>query len=303
MSETVRENPSAKAIDLCEEVHTIDLHKLKLDVHSLGYMRGKRAIVILPGLDDSVFFYRHAFELIARHNPEWSVLGIDLRGQGHTRDAEGNIASDKVTLEEQCLILRAILQQYALKEVFLVALSYGAGVALKYASLHSGEIAGLGLIAPYVTNFKAYRPGPTGLYYSLISLNPMAKPLSRYGLPSYFLSAKLKGRLNQDSNWTPARMRALTKLTLGILDLDTDKSLDQLSDLPIGVHLLTACEDRVVPIAAHRHFYNRIPKNIEKSFSLEDGIGHRVLQDHPRQAAYWVGRILTDWSVKKLSKI
>lgn len=303
MSETVRENNAPLSLGLSEEVYELKLGQHQLSVHTLGKKRGKRAIVVLPGLDDSVFFYRRAFEMIMNKNPDWSVLGIDLRGQGHTRDAEGTIHSSMITLEEQCEVLDQILNQQSFEEVFLVALSYGAGVALKYSQLHPNTISGLGLIAPYVTNFKAYRPGPTGLYYSLISLNPLAKPLSRYGLPSYFLSAKLKGRLNQDANWTPSRMCALTKLTMGILELDTDKTLDQLRNLPIGVHLLTACEDRVVPIAAHRHFYNRIPKNIEKSFSLEDGIGHRVLQDHPRQAAYWVCRILSDWSVRKLSKI
>lgn len=303
MSETVKEDSAPETCELTQEILQARVGPKQIDVHTFGLIHSKRAIVVLPGLDDSVFFYQRAFEMILKHNPEWSILGIDLRGQGHTRDSEGHISDERITLESQCELLDQILRRYEFKEVFLVALSYGAGVALKFCELHPGRIQGLGLIAPYVTNFKAYRPGLTGLYYSLISLNPLVKPFSKYGLPSYFLSAKLKGRLNQDANWTPLRMSALPKLTLGIIDLDTDKTLDQMRSLPIGIHLLTACEDVVVPIAAHRHFYNRIPKNIEKSFSLEDGIGHRVLQDHPRQAAYWVSRILTDWSVRKLSKI
>ncbi len=300
MSKTVGVKSAPKDQTLTHESLQAQVGNKHIEVHTFESIHSSRAIVVLPGLDDSVFFYRRAFEMILKHNPEWSLLGIDLRAQGQTRDSEGFINEECITLESQCDLLDQVLEHYQFEEIFLVALSYGAGVAMKYCEQGSTPIHGLGLIAPYVTNFKSYRPGPTGLYYSLISLNPLAKYFSKYGLPSYFLSAKLKGRLNRDANWTPQRMSALSKLTLGIIELDTDKSLDQLKELPIGVHLLTACEDSVVPIAAHRHFYNRIPKNIEKSFSLEDGIGHRVLQEHPRQAAYWVGRILTDWSVRKL---
>lgn len=251
-----------------------------------------KTIVVLPGLDDSVFYYERAFNLIREFNPEWSLLGIDLRGQGATRDEEGMIPAMKITLDEQADLLEAILSHLGKKKVFLVGLSYGGGVALNYSSHYGSRVLGLGLIAPYVSDFKSYKPGLTGLYYFLVSLNPFTSKVTPYSLPFYFQTARLKGRLNPSTNWTPQRMNALTKLTLGILDLDTDKTLDETPHLPLGIHLLTACQDTVVPIAAHRHFYNRIPKSMDKSFSLEDGIGHRVLSDHPKRAARWLHRII-----------
>lgn len=251
-----------------------------------------KTIVVLPGLDDSVFFYEKAFNLMREFNPEWSLLGVDLRGQGKTRDEEGLIPVSKITLDEQALILETVLEKLGKKKVFLVGLSYGGGLALHYTGHYTQKVLGLGLIAPYVSDFKSYKPGLTGLYYFLASLNPLTKRLSPYSLPYYFQLSRLKGRLNPATNWTPNKMHALTKLTLGILDLDTDKALDETPHLPLGIHLLTACQDTVVPIAAHRHFYNRIPKSMDKSFSLEDGIGHRVLSDHPKRAARWLHRIL-----------
>lgn len=252
----------------------------------------ENTIVVLPGLDDSVFFYERAFNLFREFNPEWSLLGIDLRGQGSTRDEEGLIASSKITLDEQAELLESILSHLGKERVFLVGLSYGGGVALNYTGHFSKRVLGLGLIAPYVSDFKSYKPGITGLYYFLTSLNPFTPKVTPYSLPYYFQMARLRGRLNPEVNWTPQRMSALTKLTLGILDFDTDKALDETPHLPLGIHLLTACQDTVVPIAAHRHFYNRIPKSMDKSFSLEDGIGHRVLSDHPKRAARWLHRII-----------
>ncbi len=290
---------------LIERIEEIDIDrpgfKLTLNVHSTFGEHNhsydhEGTIVVLPGLDDSVFQYEKAFHYFRKYNPKWSILGVDLRGQGKTRDDEGSIYSTKITIDEQAQILEKILEKNKLNSVFIVGLSYGGGIALHYTGQYPLKVLGLGLIAPYVTNFKAYKPGLTGLYYGLSSYNPLYKSLSRFGLPPYFLGAKIKGRLNDQTNWTHQRMSALTKLTLGILDLNTDKSLDKIKSLPIGIHLLTACQDTVVPIAAHRHFYNRIPKNITKSFSLEDGIGHRVLQQHPKQASLWIHRLLLDYT-------
>jgi pimeloyl-ACP methyl ester carboxylesterase len=288
--------------ELCEEVTVKKGRRaIKLKIHMWegssksgdhSPQEEEKTIVVLPGLDDSVFFYEKAFNLIREFNPEWSLLGIDLRGQGKTRDDEGLIPNSCITLDEQAHLLEAILENRQKKKIFLVGLSYGGGIALHYTGHYSQRVLGLGLIAPYVTDFKSYKPGIAGLYYFLGSINPLTKRLSPYTLPYYFQLARLKSQLNPNVNWTPNRMHALTKLTLGILDLNTDKTLDETPHLPLGIHLLSACQDTVVPIAAHRHFYNRIPKSMEKSFYLEDGIGHRVLSDHPKRAARWLHRIL-----------
>lgn len=252
----------------------------------------EKTIVMLPGLDDSVFLYEKAFTLIRALNPTCSLLGIDLKGQGKTCDHDLSPSLKPISLEYQEEIIKRVLASYGIEKKFLMGLSYGAGVALHYAHKNPENVLGLGLIAPYVSEFKAYKPGLPGLYYFLTFLNPLTPKLTPYTLPFYFMSARLKGRLNPHAFWSPKKMRALTRLTLGILKLDTDKALDELAHLPGGVHLLCACQDAVVPIGAHRHFYNRIPSSMDKSFSLEDGIGHRVLSEHPKQAARWLNRIL-----------
>jgi len=252
----------------------------------------ERTIVLLPGLDDSVFQYEEAFNSIRRVNPRWSILGIDLKGQGKTCDNDHSVSLKPIRLENQTDILNQVITFYELKNIFIVGLSYGAGISLQFASEHPQNVSGLGLIAPYVSEFKTYKPGLAGLYYFLTFLNPFTPKLTGYSLPYYFASARLRGRLNPLVKWSPQKMRALSRLTMGILKLDTDKALDKLAHLRGGVHLLCACQDSVVPIGAHRHFYNRIPNSMDKSFSLEEGIGHRVLSEHPRQAAKWLNRVL-----------
>jgi len=281
-------------------VNVIDLpfrRKKELTIHGvykkLEKSKSKGTLLLLPGLDDSVFEYKRTMRLILERNLGWDLLAIDLRGQGKTFEYEKKITTKKITLDQQASIIKKVLEHFSIDKVFIIALSYGAGVCFKFSDLFPTNVEGMGLIAPYVTKFKNYLPGITGVYYGLLHMNPFYKKISEVGLPMYFLNARLKGRLNNKFDWTPSRMNALTKLTLGIIDLDTDEVVSKFKNMPRGVHLLTACEDKVIPISAHRHLYNTIPRRITKSFGLEEGIGHRVLVEHPKEAADWVHRILS----------
>jgi pimeloyl-ACP methyl ester carboxylesterase len=270
-----------------KEIQVHGLYKKSLSKKAVG------TILLLPGLDDSVFEYKKTIRLIMEKNQEWDLLALDLRGQGKTFESEKNVSTQKIPLDQQASLIKKTLTSFDIEKVFIIALSYGAGVCFKFTDLFPENVEGMGLIAPYVSKFKNHLPGLSGLYYSLLQLNPFYKKISEVGLPMYFLNARIKGRLNNTFNWTPARMQALTKLTLGIIDLDTDQVVEKFKFMPKGVHLLTACEDKVIPISAHRHLYNTIPRNVTKSFGLEEGIGHRVLVEHPKEAANWVHRILS----------
>ncbi len=281
------------------EVNVEDLpwkKRKNINLHGIfkkSLVDSKGTILLLPGLDDSVFEYKKTIRMIMEKNPEWNLLALDLRGQGKTFEGEKQVTTNKITLDQQAALIKKALTTMNISKVFIIALSYGAGVCFKYSDLFPEDVEGMGLIAPYVSKFKNHLPGISGLYYGLLHMNPFYKKISEFGLPMYFLNARIKGRLNPRFSWTPSRMQALTKLTLGIIDLDTDAVVSKFKSMPKGVHLLTACEDKVIPISAHRHLYNTIPRQMNKSFGLEEGIGHRVLVEHPKEAANWVHRILS----------
>ncbi len=253
---------------------------------------GNKTIFVLPGLDDSVSYYQAMLGLLAEHNPSWNVIAVDLRGQGLTLHKERKIAQMKIKIEEQTQIVNEIFKQERISECFVIGLSYAGAVTLQLARENKSIIKGIGLIAPYVTNFKSYKRGVTGLYYTLLDKHPAKGLISMMSLPFYFQMAKYEHRLNLNKNWTSREMNALTKLTLGVLEYNTEEAVEDLGELSLGIHILCGFDDQVIPISAHKNFYHNIPNHLHKTFSLEEGVGHRIFERHPAIAADWVHRVL-----------
>ena len=251
-----------------------------------------KTIFVLPGLDDSVSYYQAMLGLLAEHNPTWNVIAVDLRGQGLTLNKERKISQMKIKIEEQTKIVAQVFEQEKIQECFVIGLSYAGAVTLQLARENKEIIQGIGLIAPYVTNFKSFKRGFTGLYYTMLDKHPAKGLISMMSLPFYFQMAKYEHRLNLNKNWTSKEMNALTKLTLGVLEYNTEEAVDDLGELPLGIHLLCGFDDRVIPISAHKKFYHNIPEHLHKTFSLEEGVGHRIFERHPAIAADWVHRVL-----------
>ena len=227
------------------------------------------------------------------NNPNWDVLAIDMRGQGLTLAKEHRVGQFKVKINEQSKLIEKVLEKLEITECFVIGLSYAGAVSLDLALTCPDRVLGLGLIAPYVTNFKTYKKGMTGIYYHLLDKHPAKQALAVIGLPLYFHMAKYDHRLNSNKNWDFNEMDALTKLTLGVLEFNTKEALAKLHDLPLGIHLLCGFHDRVIPISAHKQFYHNIPTHLTRTFSLEEDVGHRIFENHPEVAADWVQRLLT----------
>ena len=268
--------------------------EFQLEVAGFQYKKEdqNKTILVLPGLDDSVSYYQSMLNLLIDHNPGWNLLALDLRGQGQTLHNERNISQMKIKIEEQTAIVKNILEQESITECFVIGLSYAGAVSLQLALENPDTIKGIGLIAPYVSNFKAFKRGLTGIYYTILDKHPAKGLFAMMGLPLYFNIAKYEHRLNINKTWTQKEVKALTKLTLGVLEYNTEQALDNLHEMPLGVHLLCGFDDKVIPISAHKKFYHHIPTHLNKTFSLEEGVGHRIFERHPDVAAEWVHRVL-----------
>ena len=250
-------------------------------------------IVILPGLDDSILYYSNLFDRIKEELPNWNILAIDLKGQGETLKENGKVRELKVPIAKQASLVKQALDQENIQKCFVIGLSYAATVSLKTAIDCHDRVIGLGLIAPYVTNFKSYKKGLYGLYYHALSKHPAKKLIAMMGLPIYFSLAKFENRLNRNTLWDDVKLAALRKLTMGVLDFDTTKELKHIHQIEKGVHLLCGFDDSVIPITAHKNFYHEIPAGIEKTFSLEEGVGHRIFEEHPDVASHWIAKIVS----------
>ena len=250
----------------------------------------KKVLLVLPGLDESIHDYQNFFREIAATLPEYSLLSIDLRGQGKTLEDESRFQSLSITVDHQITIVKNLLADFSIKSVFIVGLSYGAGVGLCLAN-HLDNVEGLALLAPYVSKFKNFNRGFSGVWYTLAHMNPFYKTLSYFSLPFYFQLAQARGRLNPAIKWDAKRMTALTKLSTGIMRISTTKEARKLKGLPKGVHFLIGKKDDLVSVRAVEHLLKQIQTE-KKSLEFITNGGHRLLINDYKECSHWISGII-----------
>lgn len=273
----------------------IRLKNESIDLFGLRHIHAKEKpwVVILPGLDDSILFYNRLFETLKKDLPGWNILALDLKGQGETLKQNPKMRDLKVSIAYQASLVKQVLEEQKIESCFVIGLSYAGAVSLKISIECRERVKGLGLIAPYVSNFKAFKKGFQGLYYHLLSKHPAKKAIAMMGLPFYFSIAKYENRLNQNTLWDDIKLSALSKLTMGVLEFDTNEEIKRIDSIPKGVHFLCGFDDKVIPITAHKNLYHQIPANVEKTFSLEENVGHRIFEEHPEVASHWISKIVS----------
>ena len=247
-------------------------------------------LLVLPGLDESIGDYHGFITRLIELFPHYSILAIDLRGQGATLDAEIKISGYNVPMKNQITIIKEITNSLQIKSLFVVGLSYGAGVALCAAN-QLVNIAGLALIATYVSKFKNFKRGLIGMWYTLINLNPFNKTMANYFLPLYFHMARDKGLLNPKVTWSRNKLEALTKLSTGILDISTDKESKLAHTLCLGVHLFIGEEDQVVSVSAVQQLFNELSCE-NKSMTIVPNLDHRLLVNNYNSCCEWMAKVL-----------
>jgi len=273
----------------------ISIGDKKIQVSYLWYPsldERKHSILVLPGLDESIGDYHKFINELIKEFPKYSVLAIDLRGQGKTLENEGRISSYTISLDHQIEIIKGVTEYLSIKSLFLVGLSYGAGVSL-YAANRIKNVEGLALLAPYVSKFKNFSDGFSGLWYTLVHLNPFYKIISHFTLPFYFQIARDRKRLNPNVEWTSRKLFALTKLSTGIMDISTSREAHALKELSLGVHFLLGERDDLVAINAVKHLYQKINCQ-NKTIRIIPQIGHRLLINNYSLCTKWLIDILNE---------
>lgn len=246
-----------------------------------------KTILILPGLDESIQDYQ---QLISEFK-HYSILAIDLRGQGRTLENEPQLKSMTITLDQQVQIINSIIDDLNITSINLVGLSYGAGVGL-YFTNRCQIVTGLFLLAPYVSKFKIFDKGLTGFWYLMLHMNPFYQVISHLTLPFYFQVAKKRGRLNPLISWDKKHLRALTKLSTGIMQLSTTKEAQKLYQLANGFHILIGEKDDLVSRPAVKYLLDQVKLN-NKSLEILPNAGHRLLINNAKECANWVTKLIS----------
>lgn len=250
----------------------------------------RSTLLILPGLDESIKNYRNFIDELKVKFPTYSILAIDLRGQGETLDSEEKIKSTKIKIEDQVAIVKEIIKILPIESIFIMGLSYGGGVGLCLGSKLE-NVKGMALLAPYVSKFKNFNRGVVGVWYTLAHMNPFYKSISQLSLPMYFKVARDHGELNPEINWDSNKLDALTKLSVGIMDISTTKEALRLPPMPFGTHFLVGEKDKLVSTEAVTHLFKKV-RHPNKSIKTLPDAGHRLIVCNYPTCIEWLQTII-----------
>lgn len=128
---------------MSNEVESKKRETARLDTHFLdsGPEAGKPVVFIHGNVSSSVFFA----DTMAAMPERYRSLAVDLRGFGGSQAAPVDATRGLADFADD---VRALVEELELGSIHLVGWSLGGGVALQYATDHSGEVASLTLVAP-----------------------------------------------------------------------------------------------------------------------------------------------------------
>src|SRR5436305_11878549 len=100
---------------------------------------GQTALLLLHGLASSLHIWDFVAPVLASHG--YSVIALDQRGHGQSAQPETGYDFATIVADDV-----AIMQQLGLARYAIVGHSWGANVALQYATMYPAEVCALVLV-------------------------------------------------------------------------------------------------------------------------------------------------------------
>ncbi len=243
------------------------------------------ALVFLNGLDDSLEVWKNIVSEIKTSQP---CLFVDLLGQGESLKSE--MQSQKaydydLTVTEQGSVLGELLESLSIQSVDLVGNSYGAGVALWFASQSLPqklvEVKKLILLNPFILRLDLAFPMArfyVAQYEWLQALTPqvLRSPFrileNSYGrFIENYMDHRFRNRIPD-----PDLRKVKVELSKGMMGFNSFEVLKQLPDKT--VYLLFSELDTLVPKSLYLEFWMRLaPEKKRNCFQLLGG-DHLLLE-------------------------
>lgn len=274
---------------------------IKIDGHTLyaeycAPLPGSPTLVLLNGLSDNTEHWDRLLSAIKM--PGFGFLRFDFRGQGQSLEyeiKETGSFDDLVRVEDQARHLELILDHFGISEpLHMVGMSYGGGVAIRFAADHPERVRKLILIAPYVIRLDQAMP----LQRLWAGQIEMMKGFGLFPGSSYetaqrcyyqFLNHYMDHRFKRAIPDETVR-KACIQLTFGIMHFNAFPYFESLPEK--SVHLISGGRDSLVPRGLYSEMWSKLPKHVKESwFYIEDG-EHLLLEQYPEFLASWIERIM-----------
>ena len=232
-------------------------------------------------------------------NDDCGLLLFDFRGQGKSLDAEiseqGSFLG-RPTVLEQSKIIEYLVDHFEIPKFdLLFGLSYGGGIAIRYASLNRSMVDKLLLMAPFTIRLdQSHQIQRT--WHAQLELVKSFNPVFRLGLETAdsaydrylysYMNQRFSGEIPD-----PIRRDAAIQLSFGIMRFNVFHCLKSLPDS--SVHLIVAGQDTLVPQRLFDELWEKLQPNIRESYLLLEDAHHIVPMTSSRFIGKWAQELLS----------
>lgn len=265
---------------------------------------GKPTIWPSNGLTWSTAQWDKYVKALKKLDPDIGIVLYDAKGQGRTLLDQAPANYD-IPYDYQVQDLKDLYDTLALEgPQVLEGLSYGGGLALKYAAKYPGDFVDYIAWSPYL------HPMPSQDLYirqqiqvvRLNKLNPtflVLNSMTDDELYDYFLHILVVTQyplLEPIMFSNPYIPEAVYRMAKGCKNFDAAKIVDQ---LPAGkVHLVSGDQDNYVTLLEQKAFWESMPKAARGSWMIMKNTGHEMTLDDPEFSAAWTYEILFNDKVR-----
>lgn len=196
-------------------------------------------------------------------------------------------------ITQQARELRALMKHFDVDKATLVGLSYGGGLALRFAADYPAQVENLVLLAPYVEPLTEQDQLIRYLVGNYQRAFPMMG-LDGNGLYDFFFRALVLATYHVSEptilKWGPFQSYAAAELARGIRHMEA-KALSQKMP-PQSVHLVIAGLDAYIQREVLTRFWHQVPEEARASFAVFEGVEHKINESVGPFLGAWVRRIV-----------
>lgn len=251
-------------------------------------------LVMLNGLTYDLTNFDKMIPPMVGHG--YGILRYDPWGMGQTLLANG-MPHEDIPIEGQAQDLKDLLKALRInKKVTLMGLSYGSGIALRFASTFPNLVDQLILMSPFVSPRNSAPSNQDEIIKAQIQWLRTFQPWntsSDEDLYNYFLHQLIYETYPATepsvlSN--PYKLEATFRLVQGIRKFFTDDITESLPDA--SVHMMVANQDQYVPRQMYDDFWSRLDDSKKLSRININGSEHKMPEAIPVYAASWINLIM-----------
>ena len=263
----VNEDLEWETVDKPGKLATVDGYRVHYEESGSG-----PAFVMIHGFGGSTYQYRGLMEAFA---PTQHCIAVDLKGFGYSERR----ANTGMSHTDQAVMLVGLLEELGITRATFIGHSMGGGVVQRFAAMYPDRTKAIILAASVVADERAGRRRVGGASKLIRPVLPFVAGLAGDRLfNASFHDPSLARPELRDTYMRPARLRgSMDGLMAMMQDAAADAAIDY-SRITMPTLVLSAANDRVVPLEAAQKLRERIP---QARVVIVERAGHLLFEERP----------------------